>query len=156
MKTTVLALGLMSATLLSASLTTHAEPAKTTINPPHLMDTKAFGYSQAAVVEPGARTVYISGQVGIRDDGPNDFDSQVDGAFDNLLAILDAAGAQVSDIVKITLLVKGHDEQRMRYLMEKRRRFFGGHPPASTLIPVPTLALDSLEFEIDAIAVVRE
>ncbi len=31
--------------------------------------------------------------------------------------------------------------------------FTPDRPPASTLIPVPTLALESLEFEIDAIVV---
>ncbi len=30
---------------------------------------------------------------------------------------------------------------------------FGKDPPASTLIPVTTLALEALEFEIDAVAV---
>jgi hypothetical protein len=38
--------------------------------------------------------------------------------------------------------------------VKKRREIFGGNPPASTLIPVTVLALDLLEFEIDAIAVV--
>jgi enamine deaminase RidA (YjgF/YER057c/UK114 family) len=149
-------LTLVTGVLLNVLTPVHAQGANTVLNPEHLMDTRQYGYSQAAIVEPGARTVYISGQTGIREGGPNDFESQVDGAFANLAAVVHAANGQVSDIVKITLLVKDHDARRMRYLMEKRRQFFGDQPPASTLIPTPTLALDSLAFEIDAIAVVRE
>ena len=131
----------------------NADGLKTTVNPKHLMDTTKFGYSQATVVAPNAKVIYIAGQIGIKDGGPNDFESQVDRAFKNLVSVLEAAGGRVEDIVKITLLVKDHDEKRLQYLVKKRRQVFGENPPASTLIPVPALALGSLEFEIDAVAV---
>ena len=70
-----------------------------------------------------------------------------------MIAVLEAAGGRVDDIVKITLLVKDHDAEKLQYLVEKRRQVFGDNPPASTLIPVTVLALESLEFEIDATAV---
>jgi len=100
--------------------------------------------------------VFIAGQIADLDDplGPGDFEAQVDSAFDNMIAALAAAGAGVEDVIKITLLFKDHDDARLRYVIEKRRAVFGAEPPASTLIPVPVLALDSLEFEIDAVAVV--
>ena len=66
---------------------------------------------------------------------------------------VEAAGGKIEDTVKITLLIKNHDEKKLRYLVTKRRDVFGDRPPASTLIPVPALALESLEFEIDAIVV---
>ena len=59
----------------------------------------------------------------------------------------------MADVVKITLLIKDHDEQKLQYLVRKRLEVFGEDPPASTLIPVTTLALEALEFEIDAVAV---
>ena len=59
----------------------------------------------------------------------------------------------IEDVVKITLLIKDHDEKKLQYLVTKRRQVFGENPPASTLIPVSALALRSLDFEIDAIAV---
>ena len=123
------------------------------VNPGHLADTTQYGYSQAAIVPPGAEVIFIAGQIGIRDEGPNDFESQVDRAFDNLVAALEAAGGRVEDVVKITLLIKDHDEQKLQVLVKKRRQVFGENPPASTLIPVPALAFESLEFEIDAVAV---
>lgn len=129
------------------------EQLKTVVNPSHLMDTTKFGFSQATIVSPKARVVYVSGQIGISQDGPNDFESQVDRSFDNLLAVIKAAGGRVEDVVKITLLIKNHDDKKLQYLVNKRRAIFGNSPPASTLIPVLTLALESLEFEIDAIVV---
>ena len=131
----------------------NADGLKATVNPEHLADTTKFGYSQATVVAPNAKVIYIAGQIGIEDDGPNDFESQVDRAFKNLVSVLEAAGGRVEDVVKITLLVKDHDKKRLQYLVKKRRQVFGENPPASTLIPVPVLALESLEFEIDAVAV---
>lgn len=146
---------LFFATVLLAN-TSQADDGKSVINPAHLNDTTQFGYSQAAVVQPGARTVYVAGQIGTSNSGPNDFRSQVDRAFENLAAVLKASNSSAEHVVKITLLVKGMDQDKLAYLVEKRRSFFGSKPPASTLIPVPELALPSLTFEIDAIAVVAE
>ena len=134
----------------------HADKLKTAVNPDHLMDTTQFGYSQATVVSPSAKVIYIAGQIGIKDDGPNDFESQVDRAFDNLVSVLKAAGGRVEDIVKITLLIKDHDDKKLQYLVKKRRKVFGKNPPASTLIPVLSLAFESIKFEIDAIAVTSQ
>ena len=129
------------------------EPLKTVVNPAHLADTTQFGFSQAAIASPKAKVIYVAGQIGISEEGPNDFESQVDRSFDNLIAVVEAAGGKIGDVVKITLLIKNHDEKRLQYLVSKRREVFGDRPPASTLIPVPTLALESLEFEIDAVVV---
>ena len=108
---------------------------------------------KATVVAPNANVIYIAGQIGISDEGPNHFEAQVDRSFENLIAVLKAAGGRVTDVVKITLLIKDHDEKKLQYLVKKRREIFGENPPASTLIPVTALALETLEFEVDAIAV---
>ena len=130
-----------------------ADDLKTAVNPDHLANTTQYGYSQATVAASNANVIYIAGQIGITDDGPNDFKAQVDLSFENLIAALSAAGGRVEDIVKITLLIKDHDQEKLQYLVKKRREVFGENPPASTLIPVTVLALESLDFEIDAIAV---
>ena len=130
------------------------EPLKTVVNPAHLADTTQFGFSQATIASPNARVIYVAGQIGVSEEGPNDFESQVDRSFDNLIAVVEAAGGRIEDVVKITLLIKNHDEKKLQYLVSKRRDVFGDRPPASTLIPVSTLALESLEFEIDAIVVI--
>jgi len=132
---------------------TAAEPARTALNPPQLPDTTRYGYSQATVVAPGTRLVFVSGQVGWAEGAANDFRNQVDRAFANLAATLAAAGSGPGDVVQITLLITDHDSARLAYLVEKRRAFFGASPPASTLIPVPVLYAPGVSFEIDAVAV---
>jgi enamine deaminase RidA (YjgF/YER057c/UK114 family) len=132
------------------------ESIKTVVNPAHLANTTQYGYSQAAIASSTASVIYVAGQIGISDAGPNDFETQVDRSFDNLIAVVEAAGGKIEDVVKITLLIKNHDEKKLQYLVKKRRDVFGDHPPASTLIPVATLALESRAFEIDAPVVTPE
>ena len=126
---------------------------KTVVNPAHLANTTQYGYSQATIVSAQAKVIYVAGQIGLSEDGPNDFESQVDRSFDNLIAVINAAGGRIEDVVKITLLIKNHDAKKLQDLVSKRRDVCGDSPPASTLIPVPTLALESLDFEIDAVVV---
>ncbi len=122
---------------------------RTAINP------TVYGYSQANVVKANSVMVYAAGQVGVSAEGPNDFQSQVDRSFDNLLAVLKASGASAEDVVKITLLIVDHNPEKLAYLGKTRRAVFGDQPPASTLIPVTRLYTDGVLFEIDAIAVLK-
>ena len=146
-------LALSTTIVLTVPTLTFADDLKTAINPEHLANTTQYGYSQATVAVSNANVIYIAGQIGITDDGPNNFEAQVDLSCGNLCAALNAAGGRVEDVVKITLLIKDHDQEKLQYLVKKRREVFGENPPASTLIPVSVLALESLEFEVDAIAV---
>ncbi len=129
------------------------ESVKTAINPPSMTDSTQNGYSQATVAAPGARIAYISGQIGWAEGKPNDFESQVDRAFDNLSAALEAVGSREADVLKITLFIKDHDPAKLAYIIKKRRAAFGQSPPASTLVPVTALYADGVAFEMDAIAV---
>jgi enamine deaminase RidA (YjgF/YER057c/UK114 family) len=129
------------------------ESLKTAVNPGNLPNMRQYGFSQATIAAPGAKTIYVAGQVGMSKEGPNDFKSQVDRSFDNLFAALKAAGGKVEDIVKITVLIKDHDAEKLKILIDKRQLVFGQSPPASTLIPVPVLYTDGVLFEIDCVAV---
>lgn len=144
---------LFASTVLANPTLAKAETLKTVVNPEHLADTTQLGYSQATTISSKARVIYVAGQIGIEDDGPNDFESQVDRAFMNLISAVEAAGGRVENIVKITLRVKNHDQKKAQYLVNKRRQVFGETRPASTLIPVSALAQPLLEFEIDAVVV---
>ena len=97
--------------------------------------------------------IHVAGQVGITDNGPNDFENQVDRSFAALLKTLDVAGTSADNVVKITLLIVDHDAKKLAYLVKKRKAVFGDNPPASTLIPVPALYAPGVLFEIDAVAV---
>ena len=156
MNTKFLLLTLLTTAGFAGPILANAEEMKTAINPTHLPNTTQYGYSQATVVAPNAKVIYVAGQIGITDEGPNDFEHQVDRAFENMIAALKAAGGRIEDVVKITLLIKDYDEEKLKYMVTKRRQVFGKNPPASILIPVPRLAFDSLKFEIDAVAVAPE
>ncbi len=156
MNTRFLLLTLLTTVGLAGPILVNAEEMKTAVNPTYLPNTTQYGYSQATVVAPNAKVIYVAGQIGITNEGPNDYEHQVDRAFENMIAVLEAAGGRIEDVVKITLLIKDYDEEKLKYMVMKRRQVFGANPPASTLIPVPRLAFDSLKFEIDAVAVAPE
>ena len=156
MNTRLLLLTLLTTAGLASPILVNAEEMKTTVNPTYLPNTTQYGYSQATVVAPNAKVIYVAGQIGITNKGPNDFEHQVDRAFENMIAVLEAAGGRIEDVVKITLLIKDYDEEKLKYMVMKRRQVFGANPPASTLIPVPRLAFDSLKFEIDAVAIMTK
>lgn len=68
--------------------------------------------------------------------------------------VLKAADANMSDVAKINLLIVDHNKERFRVMTEEGERVWGNNKPASTLIPVPALALEGMLVKIDVIAVV--
>ncbi|WP_354679303.1 RidA family protein, partial [Cupriavidus plantarum] len=126
------------------------------INPPELYDPRPNGYSHVVVTHTPARIVHIAGQGGEDASGalPPDFASQVDQALRNLRHALQAAEADIADVVKITVLIVDHSMDRLRTFSAAWQALLGDWPaPACTLIPVPRLALDGMLFEIEATAV---
>lgn len=81
------------------------------VNPPHLHDPRPHGYSTAVVVPASGRLAFISGQGGQDRNGSlsDDFATQVKQAYENLLAVVGAIGAQREQVVKLTVFVVGHD-----------------------------------------------
>ena len=125
MKSSTLLPVLLAAAALASATYVQAGGLKTVVNPSHLPDSLQYGYSQATVAAADARLIHVAGQVGWTESGPNDFEHQVDRAFENLVAALEAAGGRVEDVVKITLLIKDHNPEKLRYLVKKRRAVFG-------------------------------
>ena len=127
------------------------------INPQGLYDPQPNGYSHVVVAAAPARLVYVAGQGGETVDGnlSADFATQVRQALRNLQTALAAVQAELAHVVKISLLVVDHSEQRLGLLSQEIRAAWGALPtPACTLVPVPRLALDRMLFEIEATAVV--
>ncbi|SDN99779.1 Enamine deaminase RidA, house cleaning of reactive enamine intermediates, YjgF/YER057c/UK114 family [Rhodoferax sp. OV413] len=127
------------------------------INPQGLYDPQPNGYSHVVVATAPARLVYVAGQGGedIHGTLSEDFATQVQQAMRNLQTALAAAQAGLADVVKISVLIVDHSEQRLAVLSQEVRAAWGDLPtPACTLIPVPRLALDRMLFEIEATAVV--
>ncbi|MEJ1096714.1 MULTISPECIES: RidA family protein [unclassified Pseudoxanthomonas] len=126
-------------------------------NPPGLYDPAPNGYSHVAAVKPGAKWLWIAGQGGETQDGilSTDFRTQVRQALSNLKTALASAGAGTDDVLKLTVLVVAHTEERLHVFGAELEAAFGPrHKPACTLIPVPRLALDGMLFEVEAVAAV--
>ena len=96
--------------------------------------------------------IFVSGQVGSRADGSPepDFGKQVQLAFDNLVAVLGAAGCGLGDIVDVTTF-HTDPEAQFAAVMEVRNRVFSEPPyPNWTAVGVNWLA--GFGFEIKVIA----
>jgi len=109
-------------------------------------------YSHAVEIPAGARTLHVSGQIGVRPDGgiPDGIEAQVEQAWKNLVAILTDADMSVADIVRTTtFVVKPDDVAATRAI---RAKYLGDFKPASTLLVVAALARPDFLFELEAVA----
>ncbi len=107
---------------------------------------------------PGISTgnlVFVSGQAG-RDPATGaiaaDVEAQTEQTLKNIAAILEAAGSDLSHVVRCgVFLVDIADFQKMNGVYA---RMFGGHRPARTTVQVAALPEPSLLVEIDAVAII--
>ena len=110
-------------------------------------------YAQGVLLAPAAKRLIISGQVGKTSEGVvlEGLEAQTAQAFDNLLAIVDAAGMIPKDIVKLTVFcaVAG-GISRIRGI---RAAKLGTLTPASTYLEVAGLADRAYLVEIEGEAV---
>ena len=109
-------------------------------------------YSHAVEISPGARLVYVSGQIGTRLDGsmPDNVGEQTELALTNLINVLKSASMDISNIVKLNAYLTSQDD--VQAYAEARSSFQGPHKPASTLAIVAALALPEYLVEIEAVA----
>lgn len=100
--------------------------------------------------------VYLSGQHagapggGVSGDGS--VADQTRRTLEKIRSLVEAAGASMADIVKLTVYVT--DISRRGEVSAARRAFFEGDFPCSTLVEVSALAAPGLAVEIDAVAVI--
>lgn len=109
-------------------------------------------YSHGVEAAASARWLHISGQVGVRPDGSlaQGAEAQIEQAWRNILAILEAAGMTKRDLVKTTIYLSVHVDVGLA--RQVRERMLEGVVPASTLIFVAGLARPDWLVEIEAIA----
>ena len=87
---------------------------------------EAHGYS--AAVRSGD-LLFVSGQVGSRADGTPepDFQAQVQLAFTNLSAVLEAAGCTFEDVLDVTTF-HTNPQKQFETIMPIKQQFFGEKP----------------------------
>lgn len=98
--------------------------------------------------------LFVSGQVARSADG-----SRIEGAgeyeqsklvFERIRALVEAAGATMDDVVKLTIFVV--DIRKNTEVWRARREFFSGDFPASSLVQVAALGSPEVLVEIEAVA----
>jgi enamine deaminase RidA (YjgF/YER057c/UK114 family) len=112
-------------------------------------------YKMATRME-GGRLLYISGQVAWDASGTivgkGDVRAQARQAFQNLRGVLQAAGGDLSDLMKITTYIT--KIENFPAVMAARGEVFKGELPASTLIVVKALFHPDFLVEIEGVAAV--
>ena len=97
--------------------------------------------------------LFVSGQVGSREDGSPepDLEKQVRLAFDNLNAILKAAGGSFADVVDVTVFMVNPEATFEKIWSAVLLEHWGAAPyPTATAVGVTWLA--GFQFEIKVIA----
>jgi len=109
-------------------------------------------HSDAVLIPPGAAILLSSGQIGMLKDGtiPEDTEQQIEAAFDNVEAVLRAAGMTMSDVVKMTTFIT--DPRYRDAFRAVRAKRVGNPPPSSTRIVVTSLSMPEMKVEIEIIA----
>lgn len=119
----------------------------TTIAPPY----KNI-YSHAIEVKADARTLYLSGSLGIAKDGsvPESIEQQSELVMENMAAVLAAANMSFADLVKMNAyLLK---VEHVPVFAGIRARHLNGQRPAMTTVVIPALAAPNWLIEVDAVA----
>ncbi|MDA8585488.1 RidA family protein [Rhodobacteraceae bacterium] len=115
-------------------------------------------YAHGVEVPSGARLVFTSGQLAVNLAGatPGCVRAQADLCFSNIAAILGAAGAGPSDVVRINAFVT--DRAHMADYMAARDAWLAGiaRLPASTLMIVGGFTREEFKVEIEVVAAVLD
>ena len=116
------------------------------------------GYSNGVVTEPGARLLFIAGQIGWDEQQKlisSDFVQQFDRALANVISVVNEAGGKPDNVARLVIYVTDKQEyqQRTGEVGERYRAHMGKHFPAMLLVEVKGLLDDDAKVEIEGIAV---
>ena len=116
------------------------------------------GYANGVVAPPGARLVFVAGQIAWNADqelvGRDDFAAQFRQAIANVVAVVRAAGGEPEHLAKVTIYVTSKQRYlgQLRAVGEAWRDEVGRHYPAMALVEVRDLLEQGAMVEIEAIA----
>lgn len=128
---------------------------KTIVNTPNAP--APIGPYNQSVIIPAGRLVFTSGQIAI-DPKTNqlidgDVRVQTRRVFENIKAILEAAGTSLDNVVKTTVFLKSMDD--FTAMNEAYATYLSGNSPARSTVEVARLPKDVL-VEIDCIALIEK
>lgn len=118
----------------------------------------ALGYANGMLAEDG--TLHIGGQIGWNAEKrfeAQNFIGQMEQTLRNVVAVVEAAGGQATDIARMTWYVTDKAEYlaHQREVGQAYRRIMGKHFPAMSMVVVAGLIEDAARIEIEATAHIR-
>ncbi len=117
---------------------------------PDVPEPAAGTWSNCLVADGVAYVAGMTGRVAGQSGAASDEYAQAKEIFGKIRHLVEAAGGNMADIVKVTIFVT--DISQREKVWQARREFFTGNFPASTLVQVAALANPSLKVEINAVA----
>lgn len=100
--------------------------------------------------------VFLSGMTASGSDGKaiggDSMEGQARAVFAKVRGLVEAAGASLADVVKVTIYVT--DITRRAEIGKARAEAFPGQKPCSTLVEVKGLVAPDLLIEVDAVAII--
>ncbi|MGF1472856.1 MAG: RidA family protein [Rubrobacteraceae bacterium] len=123
--------------------------------PADVWDSSVYGFSQAVKVRDAREVVYISGQTAFDSQGQlvgeDDVETQIRSSFENVKRIVQAAGGDMNNVVKLTVYFLDLDAlEQYRAIL---REYFPDEAPSTTVVEVSRLALPGFLIEVEATAV---
>ena len=115
-----------------------------------------LGHNQAELITGVTRQLICAGQTAVDAQGqpqhPSDMRAQIGLALDNLAAILESAGMNLSHVTRLGVFATDVDEALKNFDLLGMRFGVVQNTPAMTLVGVTRLAIPGLMFEIEATA----
>jgi len=126
------------------------------INPERLG--RPRGYTNGLATAPGARLLFVAGQIGWDENQrivSDDFVEQFERALRNVLEVVTEAGGEADSIARLVVYVTDKREYAARTaeIGVRWRALMGRHFPTMTLVEVSSLLEDGAKVEIEGIAV---
>lgn len=125
------------------------------LNPEGMHKNAAF--SQAIIVPANARVLVVGGQNAVDENGEvvgkGDIAAQTTKALDNLITVLEAAGASLDSLIRLGIYIRADADIRAGFGAWMARAKTIKNPPAITGIKVAGLAHPDFLIEIEATAI---
>ncbi|MEU0245702.1 RidA family protein [Streptomyces sp. NPDC006235] len=116
-----------------------------------------LGFNQGEVVSGHTRTLYISGQTAMSDEGKprhdGDMAAQLALSIDNMEAVLDEAGMSLVNVVRLNVYTTDVDLLFQHYGVLAGRLGAAGVAPTTTMLGVTRLAIPGQLVELEGTAV---
>ena len=128
---------------------------KQIITPPELAPPRGFNHG---IVGDRGRILFLAGQDGSDSNGqivsPGDVVIQYEQILKNLQAVVQAAGGQMTDIVKLNIFVSNRDDyvSKLEAIGHIHKQYFGNYYPAMALFEVTGFFQKAALIEMEGFA----